>query len=1194
MEREKICDLINNVSIENLENFFRSASDKFVPAREDLSFFFPPDSTERHFTDFFKIGEITFPSQERMIICTVSCANELSSRTSKKRQYEIGKRILKERFLDAGIFVFSDAHGHFRFSLIKANYLGPRRQFTSYKRYTFFVAKDRTNKTFVNQLSSKDFSSVDNITEIFSIDAVSKHFYDEFSSVFLDLIQRVTSETTVTAQQMADFALLFVIRIIFLGFVQKKGWIGNNEDFLADFLKEYKRSGDPENSFYPRWLKPLFFEALNSPPGCKVAYGNNSFSKETEQALQMAPFLNGELFKQVLGLDDRGFSIPDEQVEKFFDFLFQYNFTIDENSLTDEELELNPEFLGIIFERLVNQEDGAVYTPRTEVDFMCRIALVKWLEKNSSSDRRDLYRFLFRDIGAGDQSEEDQHQGDFSPREMKEIYNLLSSVTVCDPAAGSGAFEVGMLHVLQEAFENLEHRPNFPQEIEKLDSFKRKKEIIANSLYGVEVKQWAVWINQLRLWLTLFIDMPESLRESRVALLPSLGFKVRCGDSLIQRVGGKFFPVRGEAEIPESAKRLLKELRRDKHDFFHNRGKSFEFIRKAEYTVFRNILEAEIQEKEKQILQLREKFIHIRNQVGLSFVSVQQASELSASEKDNEKEARLRKEIAELRNEKSKVVSEAPLVWNIEFSEIFFDRGGFDIVIGNPPYVRQESIDDPLGKVTSATEYKELLRQMVARDFPGHFGSGRSINGRSDLYTFFYIRSLRILNSKGIHVFICSNAWLDVGYGAWLQEFLLRNVPVHFIFDNQAKRSFANADVNTVITVMGAPEEGARTLDNLLRFVSIRKPFEESVFTENLLAIEESNDIFKDETLRVVPKTAKELLEEGMDTPESESNLLSAIYAGNKWGGKYLRAPDIFFTILEKGKGKFVKLKDIAEIRFGIKTGCNEFFYLSKEDVEKWKIEPEFLKESILNVDELSFPGLAFHKPRGFFFWCNKEKEEIRATNALKYIQWGEKQEIVIKQGKNKGHKIRGYQNVTSLRSRRLWYDIAKREPAPLWWIIAHNERPIVFLNNGFLASDNFFEISPFHFCLDNLFFQLSSTTTFLFRELFGRSNFGGGLLKTQKPDVEMFLVLEEENISFDFSTDNYLKRTVDSIFVECGINPESDVPISEQEPDPLLDRAALDKVVFDALGLTEEERKDVYRAVCQLVWDRISRARSV
>jgi hypothetical protein len=169
----------------------------------------------------------------------------------------------------------------------------------------------------------------------------------------------------------------------------------------------------------------------------------------------MAPYLNGELFKRIHGIDDQGYWIPDEQIERFFDFLFQYNFTVEENELYDEELELNPEFLGIIFERLTNKEQGAVYTPRVEVDLMCRLALVHWLEKTTQFEREDLYHFLFREAGTGEAYDECQKQGDFSAVEICQLVEMLSRVTMCDPAAGSGAFEVGMPQVLDGMLKNL-------------------------------------------------------------------------------------------------------------------------------------------------------------------------------------------------------------------------------------------------------------------------------------------------------------------------------------------------------------------------------------------------------------------------------------------------------------------------------------------------------------------------------------------------------------------------------------------------------------------------------------------------------------------------------------------------------------------------------------------------------------------
>ncbi len=205
------------------------------------------------------------------------------------------------------------------------------------------------------RLGKLTFLPSEKILAAFSIEAVSNDFYNAFKPKFDQLAQSVVGKVDIELKQ--DFALLFSIRIIFLGFVQKKGWLGKKEDFVQEFWQEYQKQFNGQNKFYQDWLTPLFFEALNSPPGRKVRYQANQFAPETELILQQAPYLNGELFKEKTGIDDQELWIPDNEIGEFLDFLFQYNFTIEENILYDEELELNPEFLGIIFERLVNKAD---------------------------------------------------------------------------------------------------------------------------------------------------------------------------------------------------------------------------------------------------------------------------------------------------------------------------------------------------------------------------------------------------------------------------------------------------------------------------------------------------------------------------------------------------------------------------------------------------------------------------------------------------------------------------------------------------------------------------------------------------------------------------------------------------------------------------------------------------------------------
>jgi len=964
--------------------------------------------------------------------------------------------------------------GRFRFSLVTAFYSGKKREFSTFKRYSYFVEPGQPNKTFRQQIGKANFESISNILKSFSIE---------------DLRNKATNP----------------------------------------------------DSFYADWLEPLFFEALNHPHGYPVRGGNTPYSDEIKLAIQMSPYLNGELFKQKEGVDDRELSIPDDYIEKFFEFLFQYNFTIEENTCYDEELELNPEFLGIIFERLVNKADGAVYTPRTEVDFMCRLALVKWLQKNlefGTASTVDLFHLMFREGGTAAEFDDEQKQGDFTKSQIGTMIQTLGNITVCDPAAGSGAFEVGMMQVLNEILENLETRNNCPNEFrytpgdEETDTqkaFNRKKSIIANSLYGVEVKPWAVWINQLRLWLSLFIDMPDEMRSSQNPLLPNLNFKVRCGDSLVQRVAGKLFPIQGHAELQGSTKRKVTELKNKKVAFFYNdKSISAKDVADSEYKLFRDIIDAEIASKT-EALAPSNKGARGQQKALLEEYAIPEQKKLFGE--------KYREEITELRAERNALrdSSKRPLVWSIEFAEIFHDRGGFDIIIGNPPYVQKEDIADPCGTL-SIKDYKDTLKQVVRSDYPSYFLSNVKINGHSDLYVYFYLHTLKLLNQTGTHCFICSNSWLDAGYGTWMQEFLLRNVQMHCIIDNHAKRSFASADVNTVISVMDAPCKKPDE-HKPVKFIAFKKPFEESLTTENLLAIEQTSNIKTQDAFRVYPITPATLQDEGCSNVRSgQKNLVSTNeYTGDKWGGKYLRAPDFFLKLLTDKREKLLRLGD-----------------------------------SVDGQPIVELLGYVHDNNTGGSFPDTKFIRSIRETRRINL----DEQNVYLKGVNLKGNS---------------------RTIADILFPRTYGRDHLVLFNLTEAVGKEFYRITAKGISRRVLALYMNSSLFILQRELIGLSNLGGGALKFAKQDILLFYIPHDlVSISKTVGMKGFTERDIRPIFEECGIDPESRIPIEEQEPNPLPDRKELDDIVFDALDLTADERKEVYRAVCRLVWNRISKAKSV
>ena len=988
--QDALQNLIKHFGTDNLSTLLRRIVPGFRKQKASLTDFIKDDWPFDHTK---QLGVIELPDAQTVLVAAGHLTQALTSRSSKKIQYELGKRIIKAHGGNGGLFAFYDDAGRFRLSLITVTYSGTRRQFSTFRRQTFFVDPALPNKTFINQIGRADFSTLEGIRKAFSLEAVSDAFYQEFKPKFDAIAEAVQESDDPELKQ--DFALLFVIRILFLGFVQKKGWLGDNRRFLQDFWGEYRQGRHPENSFYKEWLAPLFFEALSSPPGRKVAYGRTPFSQATQGALQRAPYLNGELFKRKRGVDDQSLWLPDDVIGAFFEFLFQYNFTVEENELYDEDLEVNPEFLGIIFERITNMDQGAVYTPRVEVDLICRLALVHWLTQTTEAEKDDLYHLFFREAGTGEAHDEHQRQGDFSPAEIRTLIERLENVTVCDPAAGSGAFEVGMLQVLDQALENLYSRNNTSADLKTKSPtpFERKKAIIANSLYGVEVKRWAVWINHLRLWLTLFVDMPDDFRRLSEPLLPNLTFKVRTGDSLVQRIGGKTFPVHDHANLSPAVKRRITALKKKKRDFFYNRSSDYRPIEQEELAVFRAILDESIAERRKTIQKLREPVP--RTSAFLEEIAQSELAKEQAERAQRERRiAVLQAEIADLEAQKRHLKEDRPFIWSIEFAEIFFDRGGFDIIIGNPPYVQKEDIADPYQRL-SPREYKEALLEMVRLDFPDYFAKsrtptnvfkkGRKPSGRSDLYTYFYLRSLRLLNPRGAHVFICSNSWLDVGYGAWLQEFFLRKAPLHLVIDNHARRSFARADINTIITVASAPQRSTPQ-DHTVRFVAFKRPFEEAILSENLLDIVSATDILKTESFRVYPITAAGLLAEGSEDGK---------YVGDKWGGKYLRAPDIFFTILEKGKGFLIKLGEIADVNEGRPTGANNFFFVAKEVAETLQLEQEYLLPGLMKTRGKAFLRVAEEIIDRYFLSLPKDRR-LLPSKISAYVSYGEK-EVVLK-----------------------------------------------------------------------------------------------------------------------------------------------------------------------------------------------------
>lgn len=336
-------------------------------------------------------------------------------------------------------------------------------------------------------------------SKAFDVEAVTKKFYDDYEQVFRDLQAHLG---LTGAEDKKMFAQILMNRLMFLRFVERKGWLkfGDVREGPQNYLKKLFEAGPVGSlSWYRSRLMPLFFEGMAVP------------GHQQGDAIGQVPYLNGGLFERT-SLDDRVTDVPDSAFEPILgqDGLFyRYNFTIEESTPLDIDVAVDPEMLGKVFEKLVitRRQKGSYYTPRTVVSFMCRETLKGYLGSE--------YTPLI----------DENKTESISVPEAKELLSRLDIVKVVDPACGSGAYLLGMLQELFNMTKLLDTRAGTES---PHDAYQRKLQIIQNNLYGVDIDEFAVNIARLRMWLSLAVEFEGDIPEP----LPNLDFKIETGNSL--------------------------------------------------------------------------------------------------------------------------------------------------------------------------------------------------------------------------------------------------------------------------------------------------------------------------------------------------------------------------------------------------------------------------------------------------------------------------------------------------------------------------------------------------------------------------------------------------------------------------------------------------------------------------------------
>jgi type I restriction-modification system DNA methylase subunit len=465
-----------------------------------------------------------------------------------------------------------------------------------------------------------------------------------------------------------------------------------------------------------------------------------------------------------------------------------------------------------------------------------------------------------------------------------------------------------------------------------------------------------------------------------------------------------------------------------------------------------------------------------------------------------------------------------------------------DVVVANPPYTRQEEM-----------EYKDQIREEALTYSDG---SKISLDARAGIYAYFFTHSAKFLKNHGMMGQITSDTWLDVGFGVDLKRFFLEHFKIRAIIWYDI-RAFEGALVGTCITILEKEESKRNRDSNIVKFARIKKsmPIEKIVST-----IENTKKDFENELFGITLKKQNEL------EPK------------DKWG-IFLRAPTIYFKILKNKK--VTKLGKIASVKRGITSGANQFFYLDKEKIKLWSLEKEYLKPIVISPKEMKIEV----KPQEIDSWVltvHKPKEDLskEKSNVLKYIQWGEEAETTIKGGKKGGSVVKGFHNLSTVASRNLWYDIGKREPAPILRSRRIWERCVYLLNRAdALANDSLYEIRPKN-QNDTLVLAgiLNSSFAALVSELEGRF-YGGGVLELEVYETKAMTVIDPSKISDEE------RQKIESAFSKvCEAQNKEDEKLEQKA------RTELDNAVFDVLTLKEKKRQQVYEGLESLRRMRLQR----
>ena len=801
--------LIHTFSIKTLADFFKKAISSFKIETEDINHYIEGKDFSQ-FSELTRIGNVSFKNSDELIVFACKYNGILSERSSKKKQFEIAKLVLKEDFKDGAIFVFYDDLGKFRFSFIRRNWDGKAdKKYSSWKRFTYFVNPEEHNKTFRQRIGNCTFKDLDSIQEAFSVEKLTKEFYND---LFKWYQWTLTTEVGITFPndtatsdddrvKLEEQMIRLITRLLFVWFIKQKHLVPDElfkTDKLSEILKDFDPNSTSNGSYYNAILQNLFFATLNKAVierefaklvdkrDIKTRYRYaEMFNISEEEVLNLfrpIPFLNGGLFECLdkeestdgikyhldgFSRSDKRFSngnfkhrafIPNavffgnDKNEGLIPLLERYNFTVEENVPNEVQVALDPELLGNVFENLLGafnpetqesarKQSGSFYTPKEIVAYMVDESLIAYLNNALPDLDEALIHQLFEQDTLPEFLENNHPL-------CEKIAKELRAVKILDPACGSGAFPMGILNRMVEILEKLDAK-------NKASHHDLKLHLIEECIYGVDIQTIASQISKLRFFISLIVeqeamDLSKPEENYGVLTLPNLETKFVAANTLIG-------------------------------------------IKKKKEGDFVNSLftDPRIDETKHQLMEVRKEHFYAK--------SAYKKKEL------RDKDALLRVQLSKLLQDNNEFAPEDAIQfsqWNPydqNASSPFFDpewmfglEEGFDLVIGNPPYVQLQKESGRLAKLYQHCGYKTFAKT-------------------GDIYSLFYERGWQLLKNNGFLCYITSNKWMRAGYGESTRQFFASNTNPILLIDFAGQKIFESATVDTNILLFSKDKNRQQT-----------------------------------------------------------------------------------------------------------------------------------------------------------------------------------------------------------------------------------------------------------------------------------------------------------------------------------------------------------------------------------------------